>query len=176
MIFTETKLPGAFVVDIERFTDDRGFFARTYCQREFERVGLKQTIAQCNMACNAKAGTLRGMHWRSEPHPEAKLVRVVRGAIVDVIIDLRPNSKTYLQHVAVELTAENHRALYVPCGFAHGFQTLVDDSHVFYQMSEYYDPQYDRGARWDDTAFGIQWPLANPIIHPRDRAYPDFKP
>jgi dTDP-4-dehydrorhamnose 3,5-epimerase len=174
MIFTETELQGAYTIDIERHVDDRGFFARTYCQREFDRVGLKQTIAQCNMAYNAKAGTLRGMHWRAEPNPEAKLVRVARGAILDVIIDLRPESRTYLHHVAVELTAENRRALYVPCGFAHGFQTLVDHTDVMYHMSEYYDPQYDRGARWDDAAFGIQWAIANPIIHPRDLAYPDY--
>ena len=134
-----------------------------------------QTVSQCNVAHNEKAGTLRGMHWRAELSPEAKLVRVIRGAILDVIIDLRPHSPTYLQHVAVELTADNRRALYVPQMFAHGFQTLQDDSDVFYQMSEFYDPQYDRGARWNDPAFNIQWPIANPIMNDRDLAYADFK-
>ncbi len=175
MIFTETKLPGAYIVDIDARSDARGFFARTYCQREFAERGLVQTISQCNVAHNEKAGTLRGMHWRAEPSPEAKLVRVIRGAILDVIIDLRPHSLTYLQHVAVELTADNRRALYVPQMFAHGFQTLQDDSDVFYQMSEFYDPQYDRGARWNDPAFNIQWPIANPIMNDRDLAYADFK-
>ncbi|MEQ1826352.1 MAG: dTDP-4-dehydrorhamnose 3,5-epimerase [Pirellula sp.] len=174
MIFTETKLSGAFIVDIEPRADERGFFARTYCQREFERMGLKQTTAQCNWAYNVKAGTLRGMHWRDQPSPEAKLVRVARGAIVDVIVDLRPDSITYLQHVAIELSADNHRGLYVPCMFAHGFQTLVEHTDVLYQMSEFYDPQYDRGARWDDPAFGIEWPLHHPVLNERDRSYADF--
>lgn len=174
MIFTETKLPGAYIVDIDARSDARGFFARTYCQREFAERGLVQTVSQCNVAHNENAGTLRGMHWRAEPSPEAKLVRVIRGAILDVIIDLRPHSLTYLQHVAVELTADNRRALYVPQMFAHGFQTLQDDSDVFYQMSEFYDPQYDRGARWNDPAFNIQWPIANPIMNDRDLAYADF--
>jgi dTDP-4-dehydrorhamnose 3,5-epimerase len=174
VIFTETPLKGAFVIDIERRVDERGFFARSYCQQEFESRGLVQTTAQCNLAHNIKAGTLRGMHWRSLPSPEAKLVRVVRGAILDVIIDLRSDSPTYLQHVAVELNESNHRALYVPEMFAHGFQTLVDDTQLFYQMSEFYDSQYDRAARWNDPAFGIAWPLPNPIMNDRDRSYPDF--
>ena len=176
MIFTETVLAGAFIVDIEPHTDARGFFCRTYCQREFEDYGLVQTTAQCNIAYNAKAGTLRGMHWRAQPTPEAKLVRVLRGAIIDVIVDLRPNSSTYLQHVAVELSADNHRALYIPEMFAHGLQALEDQTEIFYHMSEFYDPQYDRGARWNDPAFGISWPLPNPILHDRDREYPDFAP
>ncbi len=176
MIFTETALQGAFVVDMERRADERGFFARTYCQREFASHGLVQTTAQCNLAFNALAGTLRGMHWRCPQSPEAKLVRVVRGAIVDVIIDLRPHSPTYLQHVAVELSEANHRALYVPEMFAHGFQTLVDNTEIYYHMSQYYEPEYDRAARWNDPAFGIQWPLPNPIMNERDRSYPDFAP
>ena len=174
MIFTETALQGAFLIDIERRVDDRGFFARTYCQREFELHGLVQTNAQCNVAHNIKAGTLRGMHWRSFSSPEAKLVRVVRGAILDVIIDLRPESATYLKHISVELSDANQRALYVPERFAHGFQTLVDDTQLVYQMSEYYDPIYDCAARWNDPAFGIEWPLPNPILNERDRSYPDF--
>ncbi len=176
MIFTETALAGAFIIDIEPRVDERGFFARTYCQHEFAKNGLVQTTAQCNLAYNKFAGTLRGMHWRSQPSPEAKLVRVVRGAILDVIIDLRPNSPTYLRHVAVELNDVNHRALYVPEMFAHGFQTLKDETVVYYHMSEYYEPQYDRAARWNDPAFGLTWPLPNPIINERDRGYPDFVP
>jgi dTDP-4-dehydrorhamnose 3,5-epimerase len=174
VIFSETLLQGAFVIDIERRVDERGFFARSYCQREFEMHGLVQTTAQCNIAYNAKAGTLRGMHWRSLPSPEAKLVRVVRGAILDVIIDLRPDSITYLKHFAVELNESNHRALYVPQMFAHGFQTLDDDTQIFYQMSEFYEPKYDCAARWNDPAFGIDWPFPNPILNDRDRSYPDF--
>ena len=174
MIFTETKLAGAFIVDLEPHRDPRGFFARTYCEREFESHGLLRMGAQCNLAHNEKAGTLRGMHWRALPLSEAKLVRVVRGAMVDVIIDVRADSPTYLQHVAVELNAENHRALYVPEMFAHGFQTLVDETQIFYQMSVFYSPELERAARWNDPAFGIQWPLANPILNDRDRAYEDF--
>ena len=176
MIFTETPLAGAFIIDIEPRNDERGFFSRTYCQHEFDVHGLVQTNAQCNLAYNKHAGTLRGMHWRRQPSPEAKLVRAVRGAILDVIVDLRPGSPTYLQHIAVELSQTNHRALYVPEMFAHGFQTLEDDSEVFYQMSEFYQPEYDCAARWNDSAFGIQWPLANPIMNERDRSYPDFTP
>ncbi len=176
MIFTETKLAGAFIVDIERHADPRGFFARTYCEQEFESHGLLKMGTQCNLAYNARAGTLRGMHWRALPSSEAKLVRVVRGAIVDVIIDLRADSPTYLQHVAVELTADNCRALYVPEMFAHGFQTLVDETEVFYMMSAVYAPQFERGARWNDPAFGIQWPLANPILSDRDSGYEEFVP
>ena len=174
MIYTETKLAGAFIVDIEPRQDPRGFFARTYCEREFESNGLLKMGAQCNLAYNDRAGTLRGMHWRALPSSEAKLVRVVRGAIVDVIIDLRAGSPTYLQHVAVELNAENHRSLYVPEMFAHGFQTLVDSTQIFYQMSAFHSPEFDCAARWNDTAFGIEWPMANPIMSDRDRAYEDF--
>jgi dTDP-4-dehydrorhamnose 3,5-epimerase len=174
VIFTETPLAGAFVIDIEPRVDERGFFTRTYCQREFEAHGLVQTNVQCNLAYNKFAGTLRGMHWRRLPSSEAKLVRVIRGAILDVIIDLRPDSTTYLQHVAVELSQSNHRALYVPEMFAHGFQTLIDDTEIFYQMSAFYVPDFDCAARWNDPAFGIQWPIANPIMNDRDRNYPDF--
>ena len=176
MIFTETKLAGAFIVDIEQHADPRGFFARTYCEQEFESHGLLKMGTQCNLSHNARAGTLRGMHWRALPSSESKLVRVVRGAIVDVIIDLRADSPTYLQHVAVELTADNCRALYVPEMFAHGFQTLVDATEVFYMMSAVYAPQFERGSRWNDPAFGIQWPLAHPILSDRDSGYEDFVP
>lgn len=176
MIFTETALTGAFIIDVQPRVDERGFFTRTYCQREFASHGLVQTTAQCNIAQSKFAGTLRGMHWRCQSTPEAKLVRVIRGAILDVIIDLRPQSPTYLQHIAVELTESNHRALYVPEMFAHGFQTLVDDTELYYHMSEYYEPQYDRAARWNDPAFAIEWPLPDPIMNERDRSYPDFVP
>jgi dTDP-4-dehydrorhamnose 3,5-epimerase len=176
MLFTPTALAGAYIVDIEPRADARGFFARTFCQREFDQLGLTSPIAQCNMSNNIARGTLRGMHWRAQPLPEAKLVRATRGAIYDVIVDLRPESTTYLRHIGVELSAANHRALFVPEGFAHGFQTLVDDTEVFYQMSAFYDPVYDRGARWNDAAFGIVWPIADPVMHERDRAYPDFQP
>ena len=174
MIFLPTSLPGAFIIDIERREDDRGFFARTWCRREFEEMGLNAELAQCNTSYNRRRGTLRGMHWQSAPNAEAKLIRCTRGAIWDAIVDLRPDSPTYLQHVGVELTADSRRALYVPEGMAHGFVTLEDDSEVFYQMSEFFEPAAARGARWNDPAFGISWPVSDPILHPRDAGYPDF--
>src|SRR5262245_50224862 len=137
MIFTETKLPGAFLLELEKRADDRGFFARSWCQREFRRHGLNPHLAQCNISFNRQKGTLRGMHFQAAPHAEAKLVRVTRGAIFDVIIDLRPKSPTYKRHLSVELAADNHRMLYVPEGFAHGFVTLEDNTEIFYQMSEF---------------------------------------
>jgi dTDP-4-dehydrorhamnose 3,5-epimerase len=176
MIFTETILRGAFLIELERYEDERGFFARSYCQKEFAAHGIEPLVAQCNIASNRQRGTLRGMHWRALPNSEAKLVRVIQGAILDVIVDLRPESPTYLKHVAVELTEENQSALYVPVMFAHGFQTLTDNAVLFYQMSDFYDPTADRGARWNDPAFGIEWPIDNPILHPRDRGYADFVP
>jgi dTDP-4-dehydrorhamnose 3,5-epimerase len=174
MRFTETALPGAFVIDLQPHSDERGFFARAFCVDEFAAHGLRLTHAQCNLSHNIRRGTLRGMHWRALPSPEAKLVRVVRGAIYDVIVDLRPASPTYLRHIGIELSAENRRALYVPELFAHGFQTLTDDTEVFYQMSELYQPGLDRGARWNDPAFKIDWPIGDPIMNDRDRTYPDF--
>ena len=174
MIFLPTSLPGAFIIDIERREDDRGFFARTWCGREFNEMGLSPALAQCNTSYNRRRGTLRGMHWQAAPNAEAKLIRCTRGAIWDAIIDLRPDSPTYLNHVGVELTADSRRALYVPEGMAHGFVTLEDDSEVFYQMSEFYEPTAARGARWNDPAFGISWPMSDPVLHPRDAAYPDF--
>jgi dTDP-4-dehydrorhamnose 3,5-epimerase len=174
MRFTETGLPGACVIDIEPRSDDRGFFARSYCRDEFAAHGLARCEAQCNISYNARAGTLRGMHWRAAASPEAKLVRVTRGAILDVIVDLRPASPTFLRHIAVELTADNRRALFVPELFAHGFQTLTDDTEVFYQMSEVYTPSFDRGARFDDPAFGIVWPHAVSAISDKDLAWEAF--
>ena len=177
MIFTETKLKGAFVVEVERLGDERGFFARAWCCREFEARGLNPRLVQTNISYNAKKGTLRGLHYQVAPHEEAKVVRCTMGAIHDVIVDVRPDSPTFRQWVAVELTAENRRMLYVPEGFAHGFQTLRDDTEVFYQMSEFFAPQAARGARWDDPAFGIEWPAAGRrIISAKDEGYPAFGP
>jgi dTDP-4-dehydrorhamnose 3,5-epimerase len=137
-------------------------------------MGLSAELAQCNTSYNRRRGTLRGMHWQSAPNAEAKLIRCTRGAIWDVIVDLRPDSPTYLDHVGVDLTADSKRALYVPEGMAHGFVTIDDDSEVFYQMSEFYEPTAARGARWNDPAFGISWPVSDPILHQRDATYPDF--
>ena len=175
MIFTETKFKGAFIIEPERLEDERGFFARTFCRDEFEAHGLDPRLVQCNISFNKKMGTLRGMHYQVSPHEEAKLVSCISGVIYDVIIDLRPNSTTYCQWFAVELSAENYKMLYVPEGFAHGFQTLRDNTAVFYQMSEFYHPECARGARWDDPAFGIEWPLESLIVSTKDINYLNFK-
>lgn len=175
MVFTETKLSGAFLIDIDRKEDVRGFFARVFCIDEFRAHGLNPTVAQCSISFNPRKATLRGMHWQVEPKAEAKLIRCTRGAIFDVIVDLRFNSPTRLQHVALELTQENRRMLYIPGEFAHGFQTLADDAEVFYQMTESFTPEYARGARWNDPAFRVAWPLPDPIISERDRSWPDFQ-
>ena len=175
MIFTETKLKGAFVIDLERREDSRGFFARAFCQHEFTDHGLKPIIAQANLAHNRQKGTIRGMHFQYPPAAETKLVRCTRGMIFDVVIDLRPSSPTYCQWEAVDLSADNYRALYIPEYCAHGFQTLEDGCEVFYQMYEFYAPEYASGVRWDDPAFGISWPVPEPIISERDRSYPLYK-
>ena len=174
MTFTETPLAGAFVIDLVRHADERGFFARTFCQKEFEAHGLNPKVVQCNTSYNHLAGTLRGMHYQKEPFREAKLVRCVRGRILDVIIDLRADSATRGQSFAVELSAENHRALYVPECFAHGFQTLEAESEIEYQMSESYAPGTAAGYRFDDPAFAIAWPLEVSVIAPQDLAWPAF--
>lgn len=163
-------------MDLERHADERGFFARTWCRHEFEEHGLDPAVVQCNLSHNPRRGTLRGLHWQTPPHAEVKLVRCSRGAIWDVMVDLRPDSTTYTRHFGAELTEENGRALYIPEGFAHGFVTLVDDSDVVYQMSALYEPSAGRGARWNDPAFGIAWPVREPILNPRDASYPDFVP
>ena len=168
MIFTETKLNGAFIIDIEPREDERGFFARSWCEDEFQSHGLNPRLAQCNISFNKKRGTLRGMHYQVAPFAEAKLVRCTMGAIHDVIIDLRPDSPTFKQWISVDLTAENRRALYVPENFAHGFQTLRDNTEVFYQMSEFYHPECARGVRWDDPAFGIRWTLPVEVVSEQD--------
>jgi dTDP-4-dehydrorhamnose 3,5-epimerase len=176
MIFTETVLKGAFLVDLDRKPDQRGFFARTFCAQEFAAHGLQATVVQCNVSFNHKQGTLRGMHYQLPPVAETKLVRCTQGAIYDVIIDLRPESPTYLSHVAVELSAENRRALYIPALFAHGFQTLTDNAEVIYQMGEFYTPGYDRGLRYDDPALAIPWPLSVSVIADKDREWPLLTP
>lgn len=174
MIFRKTSLAGALVIEPEKREDQRGFFARTYCREEFAAHGLNPEIAQCNVSFNKRKGTLRGMHYQAPPFAEAKLVRCTAGAIFDVIIDLRKSSETFLQHFAVELCASSGKMLYIPEGFAHGFQTLLDDTEVFYQMSQPYAPQCARGVRWNDPSFGIAWPPAERTIVERDRTYPDF--
>jgi dTDP-4-dehydrorhamnose 3,5-epimerase len=174
MIFTETKLPGAFLIEPEYVRDERGFFARTWCQRELTAHDLEPRLAQCSVSMNLRRGTLRGMHYQAPPGAEVKLVRCTQGALYDVILDLRADSATFKQWVAFELDAQNHRQLYIPPGCAHGFQTLKDETEVFYQISEFYAPELARGARWNDPAFQIEWPLADPIIFARDRAWPDF--
>ena len=175
MIFTETSLAGASVIDLERNVDERGFFARSYCEREFEAAGLNPAVAQCNVSFNDAAGTLRGMHYQIPPSEEAKLVRCTAGAIHDVIVDLRPDSPTRLQWFGVDLTAENRRMLFIPEGFAHGFLTLEPNTEVFYQMSEFYAPGHARGFRWNDPAIGIEWPGEPAVISERDAEYPDFE-
>jgi dTDP-4-dehydrorhamnose 3,5-epimerase len=174
MRFLETALKGAFIIELDKQEDERGFFARAWCQREFAARGLNPRLAQCNVSFNRRRGTLRGMHYQVAPYEEAKLVRCTRGAIYDVIIDLRPDSPTFMQWIAVELTADNYRMLYIPERFAHGFQTLEDNTEVFYQMSEFYAPECARGIRWNDPAFAICWPPAERIISERDQQYADF--
>ena len=174
MIFVETSLPGAFLVEPEPLADNRGYFARTWCQREFAARGLTAKVAQCNISFSAKKGTLRGMHFQAPPYQEAKLIRCVAGSIYDVIIDLRRASPDFGRHTAVILRARESRSLFVPEGFAHGFQTLENETEVLYQMSEYYVRESARGVRWDDPAFGIEWPADTRIISEKDRGYPDF--
>ena len=176
MVFTEMTLQGAFIIDIEPVADERGFFARSWCQREFAAHDLCTQWVQCNISFNKQRGTLRGMHYQVAPFAETKLLRCTSGALYDVIIDLRPESSTFKQWMAVELTAANHRMLYVPEGFGHGFQTLEDNTEIFYQMSQFYAPEYARGIRWDDPTFKISWPVDARIISERDRSFPDFRP
>jgi len=175
MIFDETKLPGAFEIRLEPRSDERGFFARTWCQREFEAHGLKARLVQCSLSFNARKGTLRGMHYQATPCAETKLVRCTKGAIYDVVLDLRPQSTTFKKWIAVILTAENRNAVYVPEGFAHGFLTLEDETEVLYQMSEFYNAESARGVRWDDPAFQITWPQKVQAISQTDRTYANFE-
>jgi dTDP-4-dehydrorhamnose 3,5-epimerase len=175
MIFAETRLPGVYTIDLEPIEDDRGFFARQWCEQELADHGLTTTVSQASTAFNRAKGTLRGMHWQVAPHAEVKLVRCVRGAVYDVIVDLRPSSRMFGEWIAAELTEENRRTLYVPEGFAHGYQTLVDATEIWYQMSAPYAPEAARGFRFDDPRFGIEWPpAARRFISERDRRWPDF--
>ena len=174
MIFKPTELPGAYVIEPERYADTRGYFARTFCEKDFSAHGLEIRIAQCSVSFNRKKGTLRGMHYQVSPFEEVKLVRCDRGAIYDVIVDLRRDSPTFKKHFAVQLDTQNGKMLYVPAGFAHGFQTLEDNTEVFYQMSQIYSAEQARGVRWNDRAFGIRWPEDRRTILERDQNYPDF--
>jgi len=169
MLFTPTKLKDAYIVEPKKLADERGFFARSWCEKEFRDRGLNPNLVQCNISFNKHQGTLRGMHLQIEPYAEAKLVRCTQGAIYDVIVDLRPDSATYKQWIGVELTPDNRKALYVPEGFAHGFQTLADNTEVFYQMSQFYAPECARGYRWNDPSFGISWPEEISVISDKDR-------
>jgi dTDP-4-dehydrorhamnose 3,5-epimerase len=175
LLFTETKLKGAFVLELERREDNRGFFARTFCQKEFAAHGLNPQLVQCNIAYNKKKGTLRGMHFQNPPFQEAKLVRCTRGAIYDVILDLRAGSPTYKQWVSAELSEENHKMLYVPEGFAHGYQTLSEVTEIIYQVSQFYAPDAASGVSHADSAFGIAWPLEVTAISDLDKKWPAFK-
>jgi dTDP-4-dehydrorhamnose 3,5-epimerase len=172
MIFTETKLAGAFIIDLERRSDSRGFFARSFCQREFAEHGLNVVIAQANVAFNASRGTLRGMHFQFPPAAESKVVKVTHGAILDVIVDLRPESDTYLEHISVELTADSHRSLYIPERFGHGFQVLAPETETTYLMGEFFAPQLESGIRYCDPRLGIEWWLPPAEMSPRDLAWP----
>jgi dTDP-4-dehydrorhamnose 3,5-epimerase len=171
MKFVETELAGAYLIDIEPIGDNRGFFARAFCQKDFEAHGLKPIIAQANIAFNRYRGTLRGMHFQYPPAAETKLVRCTRGAILDVIVDTRPESPSYLKHISVELTAENHRALYVPERFAHGYQVLEDDTETSYQVGEFYAPKLEGGLLYNDPRLGIKWPLPVSQISDKDKAF-----
>ena len=172
MKISETSLAGAYLIEPELLTDERGFFARTYCRTELARLDLDTWIEQCNISFNVKKGTLRGFHYQIAPHAETKIVRCTMGSMYDVIVDLRPGSRSLHQWIAVELNEHNRRMLYIPKGFAHGFQTLADNTEVFYQMSALYVPDAARGIRWDDPVLGVQWPLPSPTISEKDRTYP----
>jgi dTDP-4-dehydrorhamnose 3,5-epimerase len=174
MKFQETKLAGVFEIDLDLMADERGFFARSWCQREFESVGLNARLVQCNVSFNLAEATLRGLHYQAPPFAEAKLVRCTSGAIYDVAVDLRPDSPSFRQWLGVNLTAANRTMLYIPEGLAHGFLTLQPNTEVFYQMSEFYDPASARGIRWNDPAFYIEWPREPQVMSERDRNYPDF--
>jgi len=172
VIFTETKLKGAFVIELERREDNRGFFARAFCQNEFKAHGLKPVIAQVNVASSVTKGTLRGMHFQYPPAAETKIVRCTRGALLDIIVDLRPESDTYLQHIAVELNEDNHRALFVPERFAHGYQTLSDKTETSYEVGEYYTPEAEGGLMYNDPRLGLKWPMPVAVISEKDQKFP----
>ena len=172
MKFEPTPLKGAWIITLEPIRDDRGCFARTFCQKEFEAHGIPSPVAQCNVSFNAQAGTMRGMHLRREPMAESKVVRCIRGALYDVIVDLRPESPTYLQHFGIELTQDNLKALFVPENFAHGFLTLEDQTEAFYMMSEFFTPGCETGLRYNDPSLGIEWPIEPRIVSEKDKSWP----
>jgi dTDP-4-dehydrorhamnose 3,5-epimerase len=174
MMFTESGLPGVWIIDIEPQEDERGFFARSWCRREFAARGLNPNVVQCNISFNRRKGTVRGMHFQTAPHEEARVVRCTSGSVHDVVIDLRPGSDAYGRWTGTDLTAGNRRMLYVPEGFAHGFQTLEDETEVFYLMSQFFAPAAASGVRWNDPAIAIRWPLPVSVISERDRSYPDL--
>jgi dTDP-4-dehydrorhamnose 3,5-epimerase len=175
MIFTETSLKGSYIIEPERLEDERGFFARTFCRKEFATYGLNPNFVQCNISYNRKKGIIRGMHFQAKPYEEVKIVRVTRGIIYDVILDLRTKAPTFKQWIAIELSEENRKMVYIPEGLAHGFQTLQDETEVFYQMSEFYFPESARGIRWNDPSFKIEWPIQEQIISTKDSLYSDFE-
>jgi len=175
MIFSETPFDGAFIIELEKHQDQRGYFARTFCQREFEAKGLDTNLVQANNSLSLSKGTLRGMHYQKAPYAEAKLVRCISGACFDVMIDLRPDSKTYCQWFGLELTEKNRKMLYIPEGFAHGFQTLADNTELFYLVSQFYTPEAERGVRWNDLRFGISWPEEKVLLSDKDLTWPDFQ-
>ena len=175
MIFKETQLKGAFIIEMEPISDNRGLFARAWCQKEFEARSLVSCFVQNNITFSPKRGTLRGLHYQVAPYEEPKLVRCTRGAMFDVIVDLRPESPTYMQWLGMELTADNRKMVYIPGGFAHGYQILMDNTEVFYQVGQFYAPEYERGIRWDDPAFAIEWRMTeNPILSEKDKGWPDY--
>ena len=175
MLIEELPLKDAYLVDIQKVTDERGYFARAWCQREFEEHGLTSNLVQANISFNYRKGTLRGLHYQVDPHKEAKLVRCTKGGIYDVLVDLRLNSTTYGKWFGIELSSENHRMLWIPEGFAHGYQTLEDDTEVFYHVTEFYTPESERGTRYDDPVFGITWPLEISVISEKDANWPYHK-
>jgi dTDP-4-dehydrorhamnose 3,5-epimerase len=176
MIFSETPLPGAYLIDLEKRSDERGFFARAFCVREFANHGLTSNMVQANDSLSSQKGTLRGMHYQIAPKAETKLVRCLRGALHDVILDLRSGSPTFGQSFGADLTADNRRMMYVPKGFAHGFITLADNTEAYYLVDEFYSPEYERGIRWNDSWFSIQWPIPPVVVSKKDEAFPDFDP
>lgn len=175
MIFRETKLKGAFIIEVEKREDDRGFFARAWCKKEFEEHGLTANTVQSNIAFSKRKGTLRGLHYQGAPYGEVKVVRCTLGSLYDVLVDLRPGSSTYRQWVGVELASDNYKMVYVPEGFAHGYQTLEDNTEVTYQVSQFYFPDFERGIRYDDPGIGIDWPLLVKIISDKDKGWPDYQ-
>jgi dTDP-4-dehydrorhamnose 3,5-epimerase len=174
MLFTETHIPGVYTLDIEKRGDERGFFARTFCEKELELQGLETRFVQQNASFSAQKGTLRGLHFQRAPDAEVKLIRCVRGAILDLAIDLRPESATFRRWITLELTAENRRLAYIPRGFAHGFMTLTDDTEVSYLVSAFYKPEAEGGVRWNDPAFGLELPFEPTVVSPKDASWPDF--